>query len=120
MRLFKILNQKREEFEAKTKTFYLHKMEKESKQFENCKDKLLSLILKLNESSLESWTYKMRDKGYSKKSIYEILCDLHTSIQQYPSTKDEDVYYDFLSDFLDRFTAWGKHLRILPNEPDCE
>lgn len=75
-------------------------------QNDNQKDEFLILIDKLKE------------KGYSKKEIYNLFLYFHSEIQIDERTKGSEELYDILSDFMDGFTAWGKSFKILPNEPD--
>jgi len=42
----------------------------------------------------------------------------HSEIQINKRTKMNEKVYNNLSDFMDRFTSWGKGFKILPNEPD--
>lgn len=98
---------------------YLIKRVNENKQFEPFKEELLSLTLELDYDKLELWVYDMKKKGLSKKRIFDILSELFVFIQYNPKTANDESNYDFVADFLDRFTSWGMGFRILPNEPDC-
>ena len=61
---------------------------------------------------------KLKEKGYSKKEIYNLFLDSHSEIQIDERNKDSEKLYDILSDFMDGFTTWGKSFKISPNEPD--
>jgi hypothetical protein len=67
-------------------------------------------------SHLELWANKKKGEGLSKQEIFTILLECHKSIQTEPDPGERK--YDCISNFLDRFTAWGKHNRIWPEEPD--
>lgn len=88
-------------------------------KFKLHKDLLIKIILKLNHKEIESWAIELRKEGYPKQLIYKIILELFRYIEYHSKTKGQDCYYDFLADFADRFTAWGKSFRIFPDEPDC-
>ena len=99
---------------------YLEKRIIANERFEPYKEELLSITLQQDEVQLETWVNELNKIGKSKQLIYEILLELFVFVQHHPETKNVDPYYDFVADFLDRFTAWGKNFKILENEPDCQ
>jgi hypothetical protein len=99
---------------------YLNTCMMKNEQLEPYKEELLNITHDLDYEGLNSWVHTMNDSGFNKDSIYKILSELFIFIQFNPVTENNDSCYDFLGDFLDRFTAWGNNFRILINEPDCE
>jgi hypothetical protein len=73
---------------------------------ENHHDGLLDMIDQLHQ------------QGYTKSDIYDLFLAFHKEIEIDPRTKNDEAVYDRLGDFMDGFTAWGKHFKILPHEPD--
>lgn len=98
---------------------YLINAIKKNDTFEPYKEQLLVITMALNYGKLEYWVDEMSRKGFTKKSIFEILSELFVFVQYNPLTGNNETYDDFVADFLDGFTALGKNNRILPNEPDC-
>ena len=78
------------------------------------RDELMELTLALDREKLRAWAYATKAKGFSKKAIYEILGEQFVYLQRHPKTRDDEVYYDFIADFLDLFTDWGGSNRIFP------
>lgn len=90
-----------------------------NREYNQTRQELFDIIF--NNSCLESltnWVTKKNNSGLNKRQIYDILLLLHSDILKEPDPNDK--IYDWLSDFLDRFTdfASGPSSRILPNEPN--
>lgn len=103
----------------KTSQAYLKNRMSKYNQFEPYKDELLKICLEAEEDNYEIWAVKKKNEGFSKQKLYEIFLELFVYIQYHIKTKNEDLYYDILTSFLDRFTDWGGNFKIFPDEPDC-
>jgi len=97
---------------------YLQDRIQRNQDFEPYKVELIQLILELKEKRLEEWTYNLKDKGFTKRALYNILLELFVYVKFNNKTKNDDRYYDLVADFLDRFTYLGKNYRIFPDELD--
>ena len=87
--------------------------------FEVYKEPLFESLLEQNhQDNLKKIIDQLNGEGYSKKEIYELFLQFHIAIQIDPRTKDNEMIYDNLCDFMDGFTAWGKQHKTLPHEPD--
>lgn len=87
--------------------------------FEEYKENLFQILQSDNPiNEFLNLINKLKEKGYSKKEIYNLFLDFHSEIQIDERTKDSEKLYDILSDFMDGFTTWGKSFKISPNEPD--
>ena len=87
--------------------------------FEEHQENLFKIILSDNQTDeFLILINKLKEKGHTKEEIYHLFLDFHTVIQIDERTKKAKKIFDFLSDFMDGFTAWGKENKILPDEPD--
>jgi hypothetical protein len=83
------------------------------------KVRLLEILLGENHhGGLLDLIDQLHKQGHAKAEIYDLFLAFHEEIQIDPRTKNDEAIYDRLSDFMDRFTAWGKNFKILPHEPD--
>lgn len=88
-------------------------------EFNKDKELLLQIIVDENYwETIHGWVMNKSMEGFSKKQIYNILCELQRDVQTRPDP--EERLYDRIADFLDLFTSWCKGSRILPNEPDVD
>ena len=88
-------------------------------EFQEYKERLFEIIL--DESHHDDFLNLidiLSKTGKSKKEIYDLVIEFHAEIQIDDRTKKSELIYDYLSDFMDGFSAWGKSFKILPNEPD--
>ncbi|MAX80044.1 MAG: hypothetical protein CL843_07705 [Crocinitomicaceae bacterium] len=81
--------------------------------------KLFKLIALNNfENQAHNLVYLLHHQGYSKADIYALFIEFHETIQTHQRFKTDEEKYNRLCNFMDRFTAWSKTFKILPEEPD--
>lgn len=85
-------------------------------EFDTYKERLFAALLNENhEKSLLEIVHDLHNQGYTKAAIYEVFLQFHREIQIDCRSKDSELVYDNLSDFMDGFTSWAKGREILPD-----
>ena len=74
--------------------------------FEEYKENLFQILQSDNPiNEFLNLINKLKEKGYSKKEIYNLFLDFHSEIQIDERTKDSEKLYDILSDFCLLYTS---------------
>ncbi|MDC7997982.1 hypothetical protein [Gilvibacter sediminis] len=85
--------------------------------FEKYKDRLFNDLLSgSHHERFMALIEQLHNQGSTKKEIHELFLEFHKAIQIDPRTKEKEVVYDNLSDFMDGFVDHGVGFKILPNE----
>ena len=76
--------------------------------FEKYKDQLFQDLLSgSHHDRFMALIQQLNNQGNTKKEIYELFLEFHKEIQVDPRTKEKEIVYDHLSDFMDGFSDYG-------------